>query len=280
MKRALRESVAVLSIMTVAGPAFADPPVRPATSSPRPVSSADAPAPSSANLAAQDVVMLKNGGILRGTISELIPDDTVTILTVSGATRQISMAQVRYAGPREQAPPLEESSDEAAPAKPAKPNERRAYSASGEDVPISFVTREKGDITLYIKTQGYTRVCTAPCEAFLPPGAQQLALAIGTQGPVPLADLTHLGGRSQLVGSYESHKEARRMGWSLFGASLGIGALVFAGSVVVSAKSCPEGGCSVPTIGWLGLALGGLGAAAGLGLALRFDEVDLKVRPE
>lgn len=46
-----------------------------------------------------DVVLQKDGGMLRGTISELIPGDVVVITLSSGEQRRIAMANVEYAGP-------------------------------------------------------------------------------------------------------------------------------------------------------------------------------------
>src|ERR1041384_3684325 len=57
--------------------AAAKPPPTPAPSTPAP----SAPAPSAPVIVtAPDIVRLKNGGILRGTISELVPGDYVTIV--------------------------------------------------------------------------------------------------------------------------------------------------------------------------------------------------------
>jgi hypothetical protein len=225
--------------------------------------------------------MLKNGGLLRGTISELVPGDTVTIVTLAGATRRISMDAVKYAGPADHAPgPDEETAEEVAPRKPT-PAAKAPGSFTADEVPVSFVAPNQEDVTLYLKTQAFTRVCTAPCEAVLPAGGQQLALGIGTQRPVALEELTHLTGRSKLVGYYDSHKSERKTGWAIFGVSLGLGAVLATGGAIAATSDCGKGGsCSFPVIGWVGVVGGVLGAAAGLGFALRFDEVDLKVKPE
>src|SRR5688572_540615 len=51
-----------------------------------------------------DIVRLRNGGMLRGTIVELKPGETVEILLLNGETRKIPMADVEYAGPAETPP--------------------------------------------------------------------------------------------------------------------------------------------------------------------------------
>jgi hypothetical protein len=232
------------------------------------------------------VIMLKNGGLLRGTIGELIPDDTVTIVTVSGGTRRISMTEVSYAGPAAKAPdPSEAAQPEPPKPKPTSPKRqapRLSFAPSADEVPFSFVSRDEKDLTLYVKTDGFTRLCTAPCDGVLPAGAQQLALGLGSQRPVRLSELTRLQGPSILRGSYESHKSTRTTGWAVFGVSLGLGNILFLGSAYTAATREDCGATitcdrSVPMFAWASLVAGLAGAALGLGLALNFDEVDLRV---
>jgi hypothetical protein len=52
-------------------------------------------------------VRLKNGGLLRGKISELGPGDAVTIATLTGKTREFAMNALEYAGPEADAPTKE-----------------------------------------------------------------------------------------------------------------------------------------------------------------------------
>jgi hypothetical protein len=54
---------------------------------------------------APDIVRLKDGGMLRGTIIELVPGKSVDILLLGGERRKLDMAGVEYAGPAEPAPP-------------------------------------------------------------------------------------------------------------------------------------------------------------------------------
>jgi hypothetical protein len=88
---------------------------QPASGSTRPTASPSAAAPSAAtptagvtasptaptglvNVNAPDVVRLKNGGLLRGTISELVPGDFVSIVLITGESRKVPYADVQYAG--------------------------------------------------------------------------------------------------------------------------------------------------------------------------------------
>src|SRR5258706_9689637 len=52
-----------------------------------------------------DIVRFKNGGILRGTILESVPNDRVDIRAPDGQTRRIPWAEVEYAGPATSVPP-------------------------------------------------------------------------------------------------------------------------------------------------------------------------------
>jgi hypothetical protein len=65
--------------------------------------------------AAPDAVKLKNGGLLRGTISELIPGKSVVLITATGEVRTIPMEEVEYAGPPRAWPPHPRRAEQAAP---------------------------------------------------------------------------------------------------------------------------------------------------------------------
>jgi hypothetical protein len=77
--------------------------------------------------AAPDVVRLKNGGLLRGTISELVPGESVVLVTATGEVRRFAMRDVEYAGPAAGLPG-------AAPSAPAAPSTPAAPAAPGATV--------------------------------------------------------------------------------------------------------------------------------------------------
>jgi hypothetical protein len=54
--------------------------------------------------AAPDVVRLRDGGLLRGTIAEYAVGDHVTIVLITGETRRIAAGELRYAGPAQDEP--------------------------------------------------------------------------------------------------------------------------------------------------------------------------------
>lgn len=49
-----------------------------------------------------DIVRLRNGGMLRGTIDQRLPGDYVVLVTPSGETKRIDWTEITYAGPSEQ----------------------------------------------------------------------------------------------------------------------------------------------------------------------------------
>ena len=226
-------------------------------------------------------MLLKNGGMVRGTISELDPDDTVTIVTVTGVQRRIDMSGVRYAGPADNAPAPDE--EPRAPPKVEAPAQRtptRSYSFQSDEIPFTFVSRQS-ELTLYIRDRGFTPICTAPCDGKLPAGAHQLALSFRTSRPVALPELTRLSGRSTLRGSYVSNKDTRTVGWTVFGASIAVGTILSLVGVSQGAKDCLSNRCDrddTLTIAGVITALGGGGL--GLALGLRFDEPILTVTEE
>ena len=59
--------------------------------------------PNSVATASKDVVRLKDGSVVRGTISELLKNRSVTIVTLSGKTLEFAMSDVAYAGPESKA---------------------------------------------------------------------------------------------------------------------------------------------------------------------------------
>ena len=65
---------------------------------------AGVPSRAHAQGAAPDIVRKKDGGILRGTIEEMVPKGEVKIVLPSGEKRSIPMSEVDFAGPASDAP--------------------------------------------------------------------------------------------------------------------------------------------------------------------------------
>src|SRR4051794_21414836 len=93
MSRPLPSPVLILGLLAIApGLALAEPPPAPAPSvAPKPAPASPASPP--------DVVKLKDGSLLRGTIVELKAKEFVQIQLLTGEVRRLGMDQVEYAGP-------------------------------------------------------------------------------------------------------------------------------------------------------------------------------------
>lgn len=215
---------------------------------------ARAEAPALASPAIPDVVVLHNGGMLRGTIVELVPDQAVSIMLPTGETRMIPMMDVAFAGPSNAAP-WNRPSAEAAPQAPAFPQEKEA---EGEKVePFITVHAErarlklvgkKPNLTVHVKSgtaalsvQGkatslqsdaYTSICTAPCEATLPVGAHELGVSGPGKSVVGIEEPVSITGPGTLEASYQSKTGTRTAGYLVFfGGAGGGAALMFSGDV-------------------------------------------------
>lgn len=207
-----------------------------------------------AAVAAPDLVRLKDGSMLRGTIGELVANDHVTIVTVTGETRRFNLTEVSYAGPASQAPapmaiaaPVTASakSDAAAPRKGEGKTEvasgaeagkaRLRLSANYPNVTFYVNTGQvRGGFTGYvsghwrqpgelmfgeISSNYYERLCTAPCTATLPEGRHNLAL--GLDGDIVDAnDKLDLRGEVNVRGEYVDKSSWRTAGIFVFGGSM------------------------------------------------------------
>lgn len=201
---------------------------------------ASAPRPAHAQAAAPDVVMLHSGGMLRGTIAESVPGEYVVILLVTGETRRVDAAEVKYAGPATGAP------GQAAPPPPAAPPPVAPPPAATREVPMARLTLEAADpeqqLTFYTKTgeavasawgyysgamtvraQSFKKLCTAPCRVEIPESRETLALALGDRAPVPVPGAVDLRGDLTVRGKYKDDSGIRVGGWVLFGVGTAVG---------------------------------------------------------
>ena len=180
---------------------------------------ADPSPPPSPTPRADDIVILKNGTMLRGTVTEAIPGRSVRILLVSGETRVVDGREISYVGPASAMPPA----GGAPPAGPPPPSALIGVDARRVHLRLEAA---KGDITFYVRdtayasppgesrtvSQAYRRVCMAPCEASLPSGSYVMALSKGTGEPVDVDDPVTLSGDSTLQGQHTSYLAMRVVG--------------------------------------------------------------------
>jgi hypothetical protein len=235
--------------------------------------------------------------MIRGTISELIAGDKVTIVTLGGETRSYPMGQVKFAGP---AARMSEATE---PPKPPPPEAAPPSSEtkSGDPRPMVTVRGQEARLKLggagltfhrpsasAIGTggiaKGYEVMCSAPCEVSMPAGSYRFALSRDGGIPTESPDAV-------TVPPGESSVDAElvdRSGTRTLGLVVGVGGAVLGAAIpftVLTKEECigtSEPICSdrPSTAGWV---LGGAVMAAGLigGLTMSFthDKVTITVRP-
>ncbi len=259
---------------------------------------ASAPSPNSGS----DIVRLKNGGVVRGKISELLPGASVTIVSASGKTHEFQMNEVSYAGPESQDP----AATAAPPAPPpaSKPPQIE-WSNQGSDDTKPYVTvhgaeaklklvsdppgltfhRENSSAIAYgrggvAQATGYERLCTSPCSISLPAGTESFALSADGKAPVSAGSVTFPAGESTIQGTYNKRSGVRVAGVVVIVASAVAGAALLATSFN---NTCDYGDdtCSKlnPTNLLAGTLILGLGVGIGAGLLLIPDGGNVQVVP-
>ncbi len=260
---------------------------------------AQAEAPSAAATAAAtapDVVRLKNGGMLRGTIAESEPGQSVTIVLLTGETRKISAADVSYAGPASAAPGAAPPAPAAAapaapPAAPAAPsgngNVQPFAVVHATEARVDFVSEPAGN-SLFRRSStasfinnngnipiaaGYEEVCTAPCNASMPSGTHTFAVAQSGGSPIEADPIALPPGNSTLKGTYHDNLGTRV-------AVIVVGVAAVAGGLALELSSFGSGENGFNTtslVGGTALEVGGLVAI--LCARLARDTVDLSITP-
>jgi hypothetical protein len=184
-----------------------------------------------ATAAPPDIVRLRNGGMLRGTIVELVPGDQVTLLGADGQTRKLPMSDVAYAGPvagDPLAPPPAPTPIPIAPAAtpyppPPAPESRRLRLLADEPhLTYHYLAGTSQGVGLgavggHIAAVGinmahYTRLCTAPCTTSLEAGSYTFAIE-REGGPTVLAPAMTIRGDEELKAHWVSRSGLR---WGLF----------------------------------------------------------------
>lgn len=189
---------------------------------------------------ALDVVRLTDGGLLRGTISELRVGDSVTLLTVLGEVRKIPWQSVAYAGPANGLPPVSAPAA-AAPSGPqvvGAPAELASVTLRSE--PEGLVFHRQSDLVVQ-GSRGplhiYEPLCTAPCTMGLPPGWYQLSLAPSGALPRRTVPVLIPKGSSELHGYIESRAGLRIAGWTLVAAAV-IASVALTATATKSSQQC------------------------------------------
>jgi hypothetical protein len=252
---------------------------------------------------ARDVVRLKNGGMLRGTISELVPGDSVTIITASGKTREFPMAEVDYAGPADKDPSA--SAAPSAVTTAEAPTKSTTTSDNDKVSPEVTVKTDRAQLQLESSppgltfhranssaiatngqsvaiARGYQRLCTAPCEASLPAGTEVIALSKEGRFPIEAEAVTLPAGKSRVTGTLESRAGLRGAGWAIAAGGLLIGGILVFTSKTTEEKCYGTDSC-IETSGYdkgkflAGVVIASGGVGVGLVLAFRPDVAKVEV---
>ena len=251
---------------------------------------AEVPPPAPAGPSAPDIVRLKNGGMLRGTIAESNPGEFVMILLVTGESRKIAAADVVYAGPAESAPaaapaPVPAPSPVPAQAPAVTPNANEGHrpfvTVEGPEAKVQFESTPS-TLTLHRRSasagitghggviSGYDEICTAPCRVSLPAGTYTFAVSKPSKNAVEAEPVTLPAGTSVLRADYTDRSGLRVGGWVVLIGSLGVGFGLEVDSFSSGTKTCDDYGYCSSSMNTTELAVG-LGIAAvgfGVGFAL------------
>ncbi|RYE83985.1 MAG: hypothetical protein EOO75_18670 [Myxococcales bacterium] len=266
--------------------------------------------------AAPDIVQLRSGGLVRGTILELIPGESVAIRSALGDIRKFPMSEVTYAGPVSRAPGAAPAPGEApkapaeapkAPGAPDRPAARPMVTINAPEARVQFASTT-GELTLHLQSggagvhvpagqgtssltvQGYERLCTAPCSVTLPSGTYRFAVGPGSEAPILVKDSVTIRDGDRLEGSYTSRQASRTRRQVAGGILLGGGFALFLGGLVKETDECSrysifdEQECTNykrgdPRLYLGGAALAAVGAVVLLTTLWLHDEVKIKVVP-
>jgi hypothetical protein len=236
---------------------------------------------------APDIVRLKNGGMVRGTISEVVPNESVVIVTLTGESRTFAMKDVAYAGPRrDDARPVAAEP----PAKPAATQPAKTQAAEDETVAVRFeATGPVRDLTLHVRasmsegivfnaftmsvgtldSETYRQVCSSPCEVKMRPDRYKFALSDKSGHPIVVETPVVVKDSTTLYGRFESRQGVRTAGWIVAGVSI-LGGLAIALIPPSNSSSSRQDYTVSPAI--IGLGVGAAGTLFGILLGMVGDD--------
>lgn len=211
-----------------------------------------------ADAAPPDIVRTREGGMLRGTIIESVPNERVEILLPNGQSRTVKMSDVAYAGPASADPGATTSAPAPAPPPPQAPPpaapvvmpansatidtgtvrlelaaaqsgltfHRKVGTSQGTGHGWVFAGKSSGPITMAIETDHFERLCTAPCAAELPRGTYRLGLSVGDGDVIAADQALDLNGDLRLHGRVTSYAGVRIAGWAIGLGGIALGTLI------------------------------------------------------
>jgi hypothetical protein len=228
-----------------------------------------------------DIVRLKDGGMVRGTIIELVPNGSVKIELPDGQTRTFAMVDATYAGP---------ASREAHAAGGSASSTIEPYATIHAQNAKLTLQGEQPNLTFHMETSsaqlatggtgvralGFSRLCTAPCSVEVPAGTQRFALS-QPDGDVVRADADLVvEGQETIRGGIVDRHGIRLAGVLL----LSIGVPLSAGAALLGVVLSDNPQSKAPTPLYVGGAIvGALSLTLGTILVTRRDSITLDVRP-
>lgn len=147
---------------------------------------------------APDLIVLKNGDRLRGTIAELSHDgEPIVIVLITGKTRKVDSSYVRYAGPADREPPDPQAQAAPVPAPAPTPRANAAPEPSANPSGLAKTTYQRLRLTSNERTEffyrpdgeavGFESLCTAPCASTVPNGTYAFGVKLaGGEHVLPL----------------------------------------------------------------------------------------------
>ena len=187
-------------------------------------------------IAPPDVVRLRDGTFLRGTLVERSPTQVVLMLP-TGETRTYPAELVTFAGPDTPPAPAAASTP---PAAPVAQVDRIAMLHVRTDQPALSLQRLQGTTTVSVmvgsrmdtaQVDQFGVVCNAPCDIEMPEGAYQLGVARGADQARRVGPPIDLRGDMTLRVGYTNRWPLRRTGWLIFGIGGAIGVGLMVGSI-------------------------------------------------
>ncbi|AKF08375.1 hypothetical protein [Sandaracinus amylolyticus] len=119
----------------------------------------------------------------------------------------------------------------------------------------------------------FERVCDAPCDIDVAPGAHRLTLGRGEDPPDPSYRALDIAQPAELELRYDDRRDVRTAGWITLGVGLDAGSLVLAGAMMAGQDEALA--TSLVVTGTIVMSVGVL---VGLSLACLGDASDLRVR--
>lgn len=234
-----------------------------------------------------DLVLTRDGGMLRGTIVESVPDQYVMITLPTGESRRLEWSAIRYAGPaagapQPSAPPTSSLPAPAAiPTPPAEPSGMHVRFTSPQEgirfhrvtgsvnLPAVGVLPDEGFFSTWNRGHSFEPLCTAPCDMTMEPGEYELALSRGTGPAVVVPGLVHVVRNGTVTGEYLDRSDLRIAG----AVTAGVGGAGGLAVMFMPLALLGTGSTNIDIVGWIvsGTVITCVSLIVGLVLGLQGD---------